>query len=217
MLSDTCESANAMSDGVQSHTSQRRRNDITPDVREENRRPRIAAQMEITDVDVAILAATAGEWQEMLRQISNPTPNRDGCAGGLPKQKVHRGDVIVAHVIHSFNYGKVMAGTFIRRAELDIVCDRSLLAYAEVTAAAKDQFWRSYIQEERPMTMIGVRPRCTLTVMWRPPIKSLTIRSRRISPLFRPHFQKSMPWKWKGWVLDPVPGWLNAKGKQASR
>jgi len=73
-----------------------------------------------------------------------------GIAGGFPKQKVHRGDVIVAHVIHSFDYGKMMAGTFIRRAELDIVCDRSLLAYAEVTAAAKDQFWRSYIQEERP-------------------------------------------------------------------
>jgi hypothetical protein len=80
MLSDTCEPANAMSDGVQSHTSQRTRNDITPDVREENRRPRIEAQMEITDVDVAILAPTAGEWQEMLRQISNPTPNRDGCS-----------------------------------------------------------------------------------------------------------------------------------------
>jgi nucleoside phosphorylase len=73
-----------------------------------------------------------------------------GIAGGFPKRKVHRGDVIVANVIHSFDYGKLMGGAFVRRPELDIVCDRGLLAYAEVTASSKEQGWRSYIEEKRP-------------------------------------------------------------------
>ena len=73
-----------------------------------------------------------------------------GIAGGFPKQKVHRGDVVVANVIHSFDYGKLIDSTFVRRPELDIVCDRGLLAYAEITASGKKHDWRDYIEEKRP-------------------------------------------------------------------
>jgi nucleoside phosphorylase len=58
-----------------------------------------------------------------------------GIAGGFPDQGVSRGDVIVAHTIHSFDYGKLVDGTFIRRPQQDINCDRQLLAYAGVAAS----------------------------------------------------------------------------------
>jgi nucleoside phosphorylase len=71
-----------------------------------------------------------------------------GIAGGFPKQGIARGDVIVAHVIHSFDYGKLVEGTFKRRPENDINCDRRLLSWAEITAEEKG--WRQSISESRP-------------------------------------------------------------------
>ena len=47
-----------------------------------------------------------------------------GIAGGFPKLNVHRGDVVVAHTVHSFDYGKLVNGKFIRRPENDYNCDR---------------------------------------------------------------------------------------------
>ena len=73
-----------------------------------------------------------------------------GVAGGFPAQGISRGDVIVAHFIHSFDYGKLVRGTFKRRPENDINCDRSLLAWAEIAADVKNQSWRSSISEVRP-------------------------------------------------------------------
>src|ERR1017187_2844366 len=73
-----------------------------------------------------------------------------GIAGGFPDQGVSRGDVIVAHVIYSFDYGKLVDGTFIRRPENDINCDRSLLAWAEVAAAVTNLDWRQSIAVSRP-------------------------------------------------------------------
>jgi nucleoside phosphorylase len=73
-----------------------------------------------------------------------------GIAGGFPERKVHRGDVVVAHNIHSFDYGKLIDGTFRRRPENDFNCDRKLLAFAEVVAASNERDWRSYLQRERP-------------------------------------------------------------------
>ncbi len=72
-----------------------------------------------------------------------------GIAGGFPAMGVSRGDVIVAHVIHSFDYGKLVDGTFKRRPENDINCDRKLLAWAEIAAADSDH-WRNSVSEIRP-------------------------------------------------------------------
>jgi nucleoside phosphorylase len=73
-----------------------------------------------------------------------------GIAGGFPDLGIHRGDVIVAHVIHSFDYGKLFNGTFIRRPENDIVCDRKLLAWAEAVATGDLIDCRSSVSEGRP-------------------------------------------------------------------
>jgi len=73
-----------------------------------------------------------------------------GIAGGFPQMGVSRGDVIVAHVIHSFDYGKLVDGTFKRRPENDINCDRQLLGWAEIAAAATPEHWRHSLQTERP-------------------------------------------------------------------
>ncbi|HJX83156.1 MAG TPA: NB-ARC domain-containing protein, partial [Candidatus Angelobacter sp.] len=73
-----------------------------------------------------------------------------GIAGGFPEQGIARGDVIVAHVIHSFDYGKLVEGTFKRRPENDINCDRSLLSWAEIATNEKNQDWRRSVSETRP-------------------------------------------------------------------
>jgi nucleoside phosphorylase len=73
-----------------------------------------------------------------------------GIAGGFPAQGVSRGDVIVAHVIHSFDYGKLVDGTFKRRPDNDINCNRTLLSWAEIAAGAKNEDWRRSIPEARP-------------------------------------------------------------------
>jgi nucleoside phosphorylase len=151
--------------------------------------------VDIEPTDIAILAPTAWEWNEMLEHLSDrvsvdgPLPMEQGSigsfsvlccssgkgqektasaltliieratpkwlflvgiAGGFPAQKVHRGDVVVAHVIHSFDYGKLVAGTFKRRPEDDFICDRSLLSWAEVVAADRQGHWRSHLQAKRP-------------------------------------------------------------------
>ena len=72
-----------------------------------------------------------------------------GIAGGFPDRGVHRGDVIVASVIHSFDYGKLSHGEFIRRPENDVKCDKGLIASAEIVAAG-DQQWRNSITERHP-------------------------------------------------------------------
>ncbi len=71
-----------------------------------------------------------------------------GIAGGFPAQGVSRGDVVVAHVIHSFDYGKLVDGTFKRRPDIDMSCDRKLLAWAGVAAAGVG--WRSFVSKARP-------------------------------------------------------------------
>jgi nucleoside phosphorylase len=73
-----------------------------------------------------------------------------GMAGGFPSQGVSRGDVVVAHTIHSFDYGKLVDGSFKRRPENDINCDRKLLAWAEVVAVERHQPWRASVSESRP-------------------------------------------------------------------
>jgi adenosylhomocysteine nucleosidase len=73
-----------------------------------------------------------------------------GIAGGFPSHGVRRGDVVVAHVIHSFDYGKLFDGSFIRRPENDINCDRNLLAWAEIVAADASSQWRRTFVRVRP-------------------------------------------------------------------
>jgi nucleoside phosphorylase len=73
-----------------------------------------------------------------------------GIAGGFPEQGVHRGDVIIAHTVHSFDYGKLTKGTFKRRPELDFNCDRGLLSQADQIVADKHQAWRRRIRGSRP-------------------------------------------------------------------
>jgi nucleoside phosphorylase len=82
-----------------------------------------------------------------------------GIAGGFPERKVHRGDVVVAHNIHSFDYGKLVDGTFRRRPENDFNCDRKLLAFAEVVAASNERSWRNYLHQQRPDGLDNVQSR----------------------------------------------------------
>jgi len=71
-----------------------------------------------------------------------------GIAGGFPARGVNRGDVVIAHVIHSFDYGKLVDGTFLRRPDNDFNCDRLLLTWADIVA--KRQVWRTRIPQARP-------------------------------------------------------------------
>jgi nucleoside phosphorylase len=73
-----------------------------------------------------------------------------GIAGGFPERGVHRGDVVIAHTVHSFDYGKLTKGAFRRRPELDFNCDVSLLQYASTLVAEKVQSWRRYVGLTRP-------------------------------------------------------------------
>lgn len=106
----------------------------------------------------SVLCCSSGKGQEETASTATLILERAkpswvflvGIAGGFPSQGVSRGDVIVAHVIHSFDYGKLVAGTFKRRPENDINCDRSLLAWAEVVAASENQDWRSSFRVLRP-------------------------------------------------------------------
>jgi nucleoside phosphorylase len=74
-----------------------------------------------------------------------------GIAGGFPDQKVTRGDVVIAHVIHNFDYGKLTSGEFKRRPENDFNCDRTLLSWADVVAGNNNVDWRLNIKSNRPV------------------------------------------------------------------
>lgn len=73
-----------------------------------------------------------------------------GVAGGFPAMKVNRGDVVVAHTVHSFDFGKLVDGKFLRRPELDYNCDRRLLAFANLTARSEKADWHAAILQPRP-------------------------------------------------------------------
>ena len=73
-----------------------------------------------------------------------------GIAGGFPAKGVRRGDVAIAHTIHSFDFGKLEGNSFKRRPELDFICDRGLLALAEVVATAEERGWRNNVVDGRP-------------------------------------------------------------------
>ena len=108
----------------------------------------------------SVLCCASGKGQEetasaatLVLERANPSwVFLVGVAGGFPALGVSRGDVIVAHVIHSFDYGKLVDGTFKRRPENDINCDRKLLAWAEVTAAGNLEHCRRSISAARPDT-----------------------------------------------------------------
>ena len=57
---------------------------------------------------------------------------------------------MVAHVIHSFDYGKLVHGKFKRKPDNDINCDLNLLAWAEIAASEESDDWRRSIREARP-------------------------------------------------------------------
>lgn len=71
-----------------------------------------------------------------------------GCAGGFPGRGVFCGDVVVASVIRSFDYGKLEAGDFNRWDDYDIRCDDGLVQAAEVLAG--DSQWQRSVTEPRP-------------------------------------------------------------------
>lgn len=106
----------------------------------------------------SVLCCQSGKGQEETASSVTMTLERTrgellllvGIAGGFPEQGVHRGDVIVAHSVHSFDYGKLTSGVFKRRPELDFNCDRGLLSRAELVAADKRQSWRRHIRTNRP-------------------------------------------------------------------
>jgi nucleoside phosphorylase len=106
----------------------------------------------------SVLCCSSGKGQEETASAATLVLERAkpswvflvGIAGGFPQQGVSRGDVIIAHVIHSFDYGKLVGGTFKRRPENDINCDRKLLAWAEIAAHERNQDWRQSVREPRP-------------------------------------------------------------------
>jgi len=106
----------------------------------------------------AVVCCASGKGQEetasaatlILERVHPSWVFLVGIAGAFAAQGVRRGDVVVAHVIHSFDYGKLVNGTFTRRPENDINCDRSLLSWAELIADDKNQAWRHYVRELRP-------------------------------------------------------------------
>ncbi len=106
----------------------------------------------------SVLCCATGKGQEETASAATMILERTkpalvllvGIAGGFPQQGVSRGDVIVAHAIHSFDYGKLVAGDFKRRPENDINCDRRLLAFAEIAAGGNSHEWRQAVQERRP-------------------------------------------------------------------
>ena len=81
-----------------------------------------------------------------------------GIAGGFPDQNIHRGDVVIAHVIFNFDYGKLFKGEFKRRPENDFNCDRTLLSWAEVTANDTNLDWRATIKRDRPGSKSNRKP-----------------------------------------------------------
>src|SRR5262249_39296718 len=105
-----------------------------------------------------VLCCASGKGQEetssaltlILERAKPSTIFLVGIAGGFPSQGITKGDVIVAHVIHSFDYGKLTQGLFKRRPENDFNCDRSLLSWAEVVASGEDETWRQTFKETRP-------------------------------------------------------------------
>jgi|GEM_PF-4086149 len=79
-----------------------------------------------------------------------------GVAGGV--RKLRRGDLIVANVVQSIDFGKVAAGGFRRRPELDWPADRALLARAAVLAEGVERPWVNAIKEPRPDGQSAIAP-----------------------------------------------------------
>ncbi|MGA2143418.1 MAG: hypothetical protein ABSH49_00400 [Bryobacteraceae bacterium] len=106
----------------------------------------------------SVLCAVAGKGQEEMSSALTLTLERAkpstvilvGVAGGFPALKVNRGDVVVAHSVHSFDYGKLSDGRFIRRPENDYNCDRGLLEFANLIARSETTDWREHISRPRP-------------------------------------------------------------------
>ena len=106
----------------------------------------------------SVLCEVAGKGQEETSSAFTLTLERAkpsiiilaGIAGGFPALKVHRGDIVVAHTVHSFDYGKLVNGRFIRRPENDYNCDRSLLEFANLIARSENADWQNRIFQSRP-------------------------------------------------------------------
>jgi nucleoside phosphorylase len=112
-----------------------------------------------------VLCCVCGKGQENTsatasRILERATPRvliLAGIAGGFPDRKVFRGDVVVAHTIHSFDYGKLKNGVFERRPELDFNCDVGLLQHANLVIAENKKTWRKYIGIARPDRKVNGR------------------------------------------------------------
>lgn len=106
----------------------------------------------------SVLCEMAGKGQEEMASALTLTLERarpsivilTGIAGGFPALKVRRGDIVVAHMVYSFDYGKLVDGKFIRRPENDYNCDRSLLEFANLVARSESTDWQSRILQPRP-------------------------------------------------------------------
>jgi nucleoside phosphorylase len=106
----------------------------------------------------SVLCVDAGKGQEEMAASLTRTLERAkpsivllvGIAGGFPAMGVHRGDVVVIHTVHSFDYGKLVDGKFIRRPELDYNCDPRLLEFANLIARSANSDWQRSIRLPRP-------------------------------------------------------------------
>jgi nucleoside phosphorylase len=106
----------------------------------------------------SVICCCSGKGQEetataVTLLVENAKPHTVvlvGVAGGFPQQGVRRGDVIVARTVHSFDFGKIANGKFLRRPELDFNFDLGLLRHASLVASDPEKLWQSYLRVGRP-------------------------------------------------------------------
>jgi nucleoside phosphorylase len=92
-------------------------------------------------------AATAAVLTVVVRDTKVDKAILIGVAGGFSRQKVARGDVVVAKTVLDYDFGKLVPGKYIRRPERDWQCDPGLVSHAML---ATHKPWFDRIKVRRP-------------------------------------------------------------------
>ena len=103
-----------------------------------------------------VIVALAGKGQELAATTVTRLDERFkpryiflvGVAGGFAPLK--KGDVLIANSVHDLDYGKVEAGRFLRRPELDWTPDYGLIGAASLLADGDGASWRTWLTAEHP-------------------------------------------------------------------
>ncbi|HEV7425915.1 MAG TPA: hypothetical protein VGQ46_06070 [Thermoanaerobaculia bacterium] len=104
-----------------------------------------------------VIVALGGKGQELTATAVTRLDERFkpryiflvGVGGGFAP--LSKGDVLIANSVHDLDYGKVEAGKFLRRPELDWTPDHGLIQAASLLADGDgEESWRRWITAERP-------------------------------------------------------------------